>query len=111
MVPNLVNLWKTLRTTFALRFKHTDLAKFRYRNPTYHEKRLFISRLLAQFLHDGALVISVDETSIRSDAAHGKQWNFEPLILKKNKPKPEKRTLNPLLLSQQRIEQVVEKVK
>ena len=71
-VPSTVTLWKVLRRTFSLRFRYTNLSKYRYRNPTYNEKRLFVSRLLSQFLHDGVVIVSVDETNIRSDATKGK---------------------------------------
>ena len=71
-VPCAMTIRTILRNTFGLRFRYTDIAKFRYRNPFYHEKRLYISRLMAQFLHDNVIVISVDETSIRSDASRGK---------------------------------------
>ena len=46
-VPSLSTIHKILRQSFRLRFRKTNLSKFRYRDPTYNEKRLYVSRLLA----------------------------------------------------------------
>ena len=47
-----------------------------YKNPAFDEKRLWVCRLLAQFVTDGALVISVDESHLRSDGAKQFRWQF-----------------------------------
>ena len=38
----------------------------KYTDPTFDEKRLWISRLLAQFIVEGAIIVSIDESSIRT---------------------------------------------
>ena len=47
-----------------------------YKNPAFDDKRLWVCRLLAQFVTDGALVISVDESHLRSDGAKQFRWQF-----------------------------------
>ena len=59
---------KVLREDLHLRFLRYDSAKDRYQDPTFDNKRLWVSRLLSQFLIDGALIISIDESHIRHDS-------------------------------------------
>ena len=58
-----------LKKHFHLRYKFFDTAKIKYMDPAYNDKRMWISRLLAQFLHEGMVVISIDESGFRSDTA------------------------------------------
>ena len=44
-----------------------NTANLKYRDPTFNDKRLWVSRLLAQFLFEDALKITVDESDFRSD--------------------------------------------
>ena len=83
--PGVSTIQRILRNTFGLGYKQSNMSKFRYRDPSYNEKRLFISRLMGQFLHDKVVIISVDETSIWSDSLKRKQWNFVPGTLKRPK--------------------------
>ena len=66
-VPALSTLRRMLRRHFHLKYGSYDKANVKYRDSTYNEKRLWTSRLLAQFLSEDALIISVDESNIRSD--------------------------------------------
>ena len=50
-----------------MRYGKTQAANVRYRDPTFNDKRLWVSRLLAQFLVEDAIIISVDESNFRSD--------------------------------------------
>ena len=59
---------QVLRGDLHLRFRRYDSAMVRYQDPTFDNKRLWVSRLLAQFLIDGALIISIDESHIRHDS-------------------------------------------
>lgn len=59
---------KVLREDLHLRFLRYDSAMVRYQDPTFDHKRLWVSRLLSQFLIDGALIISIDESHIRHDS-------------------------------------------
>ena len=69
-----------LKNVYHLNFRKLDAASFRYRDPFYDEKRLWVSRLLAQFQLDGALIISIDESGFRMDASVGKRWQFHPKV-------------------------------
>ena len=48
----------------------------KYKNPDFDEKRLWGCRLLAQFLADNALIISVDESNFRHDNIKEYKWQF-----------------------------------
>ena len=52
----------------------------RFLDPTYNEKRLWVSRLLAQFLLEGDLIISIDESNFRSDSFSKRKWTFAPKV-------------------------------
>ena len=81
--PCAKTLSKILNESFRLKYKHTDKSKLKYKDPTYNEKRLWVSRLLAQFLFEGVLIISIDESSFKSDVLNHKQWEFHPNLPKK----------------------------
>ena len=53
--------------TFHLKYATLDKQNLKYRDPTYNAKRIWISRLLAQFLQEQMIVISVDKSNFRSD--------------------------------------------
>ena len=65
---------QVLRQDLNLRFLRYDSAMVRYQDPTFDHKRLWVSRLLSQFLLDGALIISIDESHIRHDSRKQYQW-------------------------------------
>lgn len=67
---------RILREEFKLHYGHLDKANLKYRDPTYSDKRLWTSRLLAWFLSSEYLVISIDESNFRSDSTPHKQWQF-----------------------------------
>lgn len=54
--------------------KRLDTANYRYRDPYYDRKRLWVSRLVTQFVLDGATVVSIDETHFRHDSFKWKAW-------------------------------------
>ena len=70
------NVSRVLREDLHLRFLRYDSAMVRYQDPTFDSKRLWVGRLLAQFLIDGALIISIDESHIRHDSQKSYQWQF-----------------------------------
>jgi hypothetical protein len=74
-----------LKSTFHLHYGKSDPAATKYRDPLYDEKRLWVSRLLAQFMHEEALIVSVDESNIRSDKLGGKCWKFNPRALRRER--------------------------
>jgi len=58
-----------LREDLHLTYRRYDGATARYQDPSFDPKRQAVSRVLGQFLLDEALVISIDESHLRSDAA------------------------------------------
>ena len=52
--------------------------------------------------------MSVDETSIRSDASSGRQWTFAPPKNLKQKQVMERKSLNPLLASKARMNEALD---
>lgn len=55
-------------------------ANLKYKDPSFNEKRLWVSRLLAQFMFEDVVIISVDESHFRSDTLPHRQWQFKPQI-------------------------------
>ena len=73
-------LQNIMQTVFHQHYKKDDPACVRYRDSIYNSKRLWISRLIAQLMHDEVIILSVDESNIRSDAFKQKQWQFNPKL-------------------------------
>ena len=63
-----------MKHKFNLKYKKLDKADTKYNDSCYNEKRIWISRLVAQFLKEDAIVICIDESNFRHDALPGKQW-------------------------------------
>jgi hypothetical protein len=76
-VPSNSSILKILKTTFHLKFAKASKANPKYRDPSFNEKRLWVSRLLGQFFAEDAVIISVDESNFRSDYLAPKQWSFD----------------------------------
>jgi hypothetical protein len=76
-VPSNSTILKILKTDFHLKFSKSSKANPKYRDPTFNEKRLWVSRLLAQFFAEDAVIISMDESNFRSDHLAAKQWTFD----------------------------------
>src|SRR5690242_5513851 len=77
MVPTKPTLSKILHHHFKLAYGRLLHANLKYRDPTYDEKRLWISRLMAQFLHDNLVIVCIDESNFRSECIPNKQWQFQ----------------------------------
>ena len=75
---------------FNLRYLCNDRANTKYRDPAYNEKRMWSSRIIAQFINEDAIIISIDESNFKSDCYPSKQWQFN------------NRTLDPLHISLKR---------
>ena len=95
-VPCARTLCQILKRTFSLRYRKANPSKFKYRDPTYNQKRLYVSRLLAQFLHDEVVILSVDECNLRSDVLNNKQWDFAGDLVPRSPPKKYRKTSNVL---------------
>ena len=72
--PSLKAIAHILKHDFHLRYQRVDGALVHYKDPAFDAKRLWACRLLAQFVTDGALVISIDESHLRSDGAKQFRW-------------------------------------
>ena len=78
--PCLSTIATILKHVFHLHYKKLNTANFKYRDPTYNEKRLWVSRMLAHFVLEDYVVISIDETNFRNDSTHQRQWEFNPIV-------------------------------
>jgi len=79
-------LRKVLHLRFNMCYRRASNARFKFQDPTFNEKRLWVSRLLAQFYtqeSDNVLLISIDECSFRSDKTIHSAWG-QVLDLGKN---------------------------
>jgi hypothetical protein len=72
--PCASTLLDILKRKFFLCFNRLQTSTTKYFEGTYAEKRLWVSRLLAQFFHDGAIIVSVDESNFRSDLTKSWSW-------------------------------------
>jgi hypothetical protein len=78
--PGMQRVQKLMKSRFHLKFRAASPAMVRFLDPTYNEKRLWVSRLLAQFILEDALIISIDESNFRSDSFSKRKWTFAPKV-------------------------------
>ena len=76
--PGMSTIYYILRKEFNLRFRPSPPVLTRYLDPAYDEKRQWVSRLLAHFMQQGMVIVSVDESHVRSDSFARRQWRFAP---------------------------------
>ena len=76
--PGMTTISYLLRKEFKLRFRATPPALTRYLDPAYDEKRQWVARLLAYFMKQGMVIVSVDESHVRADSFAKRQWRFVP---------------------------------
>ena len=82
-IPCIKTLGGVLKEKFNLRYGKLETANLKYRDPTYNEKRLWVSRLLAQLMYEDVIIVTVDESNFRSDALPSRQWAFNEAIIGK----------------------------
>jgi hypothetical protein len=70
-----------MKEHFMLKFKRLDKANTKYRDATYNDKRVWVSRLMAQFLMEDSIIICIDESNFRHDALPSRQWQFDMGVL------------------------------
>jgi hypothetical protein len=73
-----------MKSKFNLKYKTLDKANTKYRDSAFNEKRIWISRLVAQLLNEDAIIICIDESNFRHDALPGKQWQFDMNALQRS---------------------------
>ena len=66
-MPTIPILHDIVHNKFNLKFGSLKTTTLKYFEGTYEEKRIWVSRLLAQFHMDNAMIISIDESNIKSD--------------------------------------------
>ena len=84
-MPSTTSIRAILRKHFHLKFKASNASMVRYLDPTYNEKRLWVSRLLAQFHKENAVIISIDESNFRVDSFPKRKWVLEAKMDRVNK--------------------------
>jgi hypothetical protein len=87
-VPCRTSVKHILKSTFHFKYAALNKANTKYKDSTYNEKRLWISRLLTQFMIEDAMIISVDDSNFRSDAFPSKSWQFRVPTESTKKIKP-----------------------
>lgn len=65
VVPSRSVVQHIITKELGMRYRASLGAKVMYNDPTYDEKRLWVSRLLAQLHLEGAVIISLDESSFK----------------------------------------------
>lgn len=80
-VPSKSKILSLLKESFKLRFGHFNNALIKYHDPTFNEKRLWVTRLLVQFLFEQFMVISIDESNFRWDQLTKRQWQFDHRVI------------------------------
>lgn len=76
--PPISTISYVLRSDFQMRFRATPPAMTRYLDPTYDEKRQWVSRLLTHFMQQGFTIVSVDESHVRFESFLKRHWRFTP---------------------------------
>ena len=80
-VPCVRVIRKIMQERFNLKYCRLDKANIKYRDPQYNEKRMWVSRIMAQFILEEVVIISIDESNFRHDSLPLKQWQFNSKVL------------------------------
>lgn len=73
-LPCATTVRQVLRRDFKLRYRLTNAASIKYNDTDYDEKRLWISRLLAQFMMADVVIVSIDESSFKQEGIPSRYW-------------------------------------
>ena len=65
---------KILMEDFQLRFRAANAANIKYNDVSFDDKRVWVSRLLSQFLLAGVVVVSIDESSFKQEGVAKRFW-------------------------------------
>lgn len=85
-VPSNFWLQRILLTKFNLVFRRgINTSCYMYQSPSFHQRRLWASRLLAHFFlnEPDLLIVSIDESSFRSDRLPKSAWAQEVYLGKR----------------------------
>ena len=72
--PSTATVRRLLKKEFQLRYRVANAANIRYNDVSFDEKRVWVSRLLAQFMLSGVVIVSIDESSFKSDSVIRRYW-------------------------------------
>ena len=72
-----------LKRDFKLRYRLTNAASIKYNDTDYDEKRLWISRLLAQFMMADVVIVSIDESSFKQEGIPARYWQADARTLRR----------------------------
>ena len=72
--PSKATVRRLLKEEFQLRFRVASAANIKYNDVSFDEKRLWVSRLLAQFMLSGVVIVSIDESSFKSESVVKRYW-------------------------------------
>ena len=72
--PKEFTVRRILHEPFGLTFKTARPELARYNDESFDEKRVWISRLVTQFMMDEVMIISIDESNFQSSYGPGKKW-------------------------------------
>jgi hypothetical protein len=72
--PGLSTVRKILMEDFQLRFRAANAANIKYNDVSFDDKRVWVSRLLSQFLLAGVVVVSIDESSFKQEGVAKRFW-------------------------------------
>lgn len=71
-----------LRENFKLTFRANHAANIKYNDTEFDQKRVWVSRLLAQFLEQDILVVSIDESSFKQEGMPRSYWQADSSIIR-----------------------------
>ena len=76
-VPSSLTIRKLMKEKFNLHYKRLQKASTKYRDPQYNEKRMWVSRIMAQFFKEEVIIICIDESNFKFDSLPSRQWQFD----------------------------------
>ena len=72
--PSVSKIRKLLRDEFQLRYRVANAAKIKYNDVSYDDKRVWVSRLLSQFMVTDVVIVSIDESSFKQEGISKQYW-------------------------------------
>jgi len=64
-VPSKSTVRLILKRQFGMSYRAANAAKTKYNDTDFDEKRVWVSRLLAQFMMADVVIVSIDESSFK----------------------------------------------
>lgn len=64
-MPSKSSIRSILIRKFGMSFRAANAAKIKYNDTDFDEKRVWVSRLLAQFMMAEVVIVSIDESSFK----------------------------------------------